>query len=172
MKPILMLLLVVTSFPLYADKVRRCNKGETHDVKRARSFLKANISEILSDPSISDLSRREKRVVKRKLSTRPVIKGVAIKCMDDRRVCKDRILGVERAPFNKRIVVCYQEIKSLFGNQSFCMLAETILHEIGHAARVKKGADHNQGPNGDRVYRLGQSARKICQKYGLERSLL
>ena len=159
----LTLIFSVSSFG--AQKIKHCG-GKSHgEVKKSLGFLHKKIEKIMND--VPDLTNGEKRRLRRK------VKNVNIKCMDHKPVCKnhpDRG-GVERHLFNTAVVICYNRIRSEFGNNAYCKLADVILHEIGHSASVDKDRGHNNGPNNDRVYRLGFAAESKCESLGLDRSI-
>ena len=145
--------------------IKKCTANETSEISSARNFLRSNLDTILGN--VSGLTGQDKRKIKRK------VKNINIKCLDHRRVCKkrDNVVGVERNIFKTSIVLCYERIRNM-GNSAFCGLADTILHEIGHSAGVSKASNHNDGPNGDRVYRLGDAAENLCNTNGLNRAIL
>ena len=148
-----------------AQKVKNCG-GQSHgEVKKVLKFLHNNLEGIMNN--INDLKPGEKRRLRRK------VKNVNIKCMDHRPVCKNHPSrgGVERHLFNSAVVICYNRIRSFFGNNAFCKLTDVVLHEIGHASSVKKDRGHNNGPNNDRVYRLGLAAEDKCDAKGKDRSI-
>ena len=150
-----------------AKAYKNCKRGKA-EVKVARQWLKLNINEILSDSSVSGLRKGEKRRLKRKLrNAKYICKGPGTKACS-----KDR-LGVMRHPFRRKAIICYDAIKA-YGEQAFCQLASTILHETAHMAGVRKGRTHNK-PNGtrtDMVYRTCYAARRLCINEGLDRQIV
>ncbi|MBG07804.1 MAG: hypothetical protein CME68_03540 [Halobacteriovoraceae bacterium] len=148
-----------------AQKIKNCGGKSKSEVQKSLNFLHNHIEGIMNN--INDLTNGEKRRLRRK------VKNVNIKCMDHKPVCKNHSDrgGVERHIFNSAVVICYNRIRNKFGNNAFCKLTDVILHEIGHSASVKKNRGHNNGPNNDRVYRLGLAAEDKCDAKGKDRSI-
>lgn len=148
-----------------AQKVKNCGSAATTEVNRALDFVQDNIGTIMSNTS--NMNSKEKKKLRKKVTK------TNLKCMDHKNVCKKdtRRMGVSRHVFNKAVVLCYNSLRDFYGNNSFCALVDTIAHEIAHVANVHKAKDHNDGPNNDRVYRLGDSAESLCNSRGLDRNI-
>ncbi len=163
-----------------SGKVRHCSRVAEGEIKTARGYLRSNINEILRRSRDLRLSKRERRLIKRKLGKRTRLRerGVAIRCADSDR-WRDRFCshawGVERALFRRRIIICYANMKRTGG--TFCDLVDTILHEIGHSAGLPTQRNHNTAtitPGGvgmDPVWRLGLNAGALCREQGADRPL-
>ena len=133
-------------------------------VEDALDFVQTKIESIMN--GVSDLTARDKRRLRLKIHT------TNLKCMDHKRVCRDSNRGgIDRHLFNSAVVVCYNNIRDALGGQAFCKLADIVLHEIAHSAGVNKTWGHNNGPNGDRVYRTGESAYSRCVALGQQSSI-
>lgn len=148
-----------------AQKIKNCGSAAKTEMGRALDFVQDNINTIMSDTS--HMTSKEKKKLRKK------VKKVNLKCMDHKRVCKkdsDRA-GVSRHLFNSAVVICYNTIRDFHGTNAFCGLVDTIAHEFAHTAGVHKARNHNDGPNNDRVYRLGDSAESLCHSQGLNRSI-
>ena len=158
----------VLSFSTQAANVRKilhCGNAAERTVEQALNFLDNNINTIIN--RTGDLKDGEKKRLRNKLEK------LNFKCMDHKRVCKvkpDRG-GQDRHLFNQAVVICYNNIRTILQDDAFCSLADVLLHEAGHSAGVKKDWGHNNGPNNDRVYRLGFSAADLCRERGLDRSI-
>ena len=96
-------------------------------------------------------------------------KTVKIVCVDQRRVCtKKGNYGRAHGLLSNRITVCYKNHKKK-GNKAFCELADTLLHEAGHAFQIPKGQiKHEQG---DRIWNMGRIVRTLCREMGLDRAV-
>ena len=160
-----LLLTLFGSQSFAAQKIKHCGGKSKSEVQKALNFLNNNIEGIMRN--VNDLKDGEKRRLRRK------VKNVNIKCMDHKPVCKNHSDrgGVERHIFNSAVVICYNRIRNTFGSNAFCKLVDVVFHEIGHAASVKKERGHNNGPNNDRVYRLGLAAEDKCDAKGKDRSI-
>lgn len=158
-------LLFSTGQAFGAQKIKNCGGKSKAEVRKTLKFLHKNIGKIMNN--VSGLKDGEKRRLRRK------VVNVNIKCMDHKPVCKNHPTrgGVERHLFNSAVVICYNRIRNTFGNNAYCKLADVVLHEIGHSASVHKDRGHNNGPNNDRVYRLGYAAEDRCDQLGLDRSI-
>ncbi len=158
---ICMLSLMLSSHVLANNKIKKCGSGES-EVQAALDFIHGNANQILNDTTGVD--RKEKDRFKNKM------RKVNIKCLDDKPVCHNHSTrgGVSRHLFNSAVVICYNRIKDILGNNSFCGLVDVIAHEFAHTARVDKDRGHNNGPNNDEVYRLGDSAESLCNSRGLD----
>ncbi|MBF0300108.1 MAG: hypothetical protein HQK51_15410 [Oligoflexia bacterium] len=152
-----------------ARLISECGPNQQNEILAAKKFLQQNIQEILSDEQVPTFSWSYNWRLKRKVFTVNVI------CSDSRDICSDNYnvytLAAEGDFFRKKIEICYNKIKSIYQNRSFCKLAGTILHEIGHSARIKIPANHNDGPNADSVYLLGDAAFKKCLQLGLDHEI-
>ena len=150
----------LSSIALAKPKIKQCSNLQTSELKSIRSYLKSNLGEIMK--SVSDLTDKEKKRLKRK------VKNVNFKCLDDKKVCKDHNLyGKSRNLFKSAIVICYDYHRK-HGEEAYCELMDTVLHETAHASRVEKSNPHKQG---DRVWRVGRAARKLCRQSDLDRAL-
>lgn len=146
-------------------KIKHCGSNAKATIKRALSFLDSNVNTIIN--RTSHLKKGEKRKLKRKL------RNINFKCMDHKRVCKKKATrgGRSRHIFNSAVVICYNNVRKLLEDDAFCTLADVLIHETGHTAGVKKNRGHNNGPNNDRVYRLGFAAKDLCVEQGLDGSI-
>jgi hypothetical protein len=148
-----------------AQKIKNCGSAAKSEVSEAIDFIQDNLETIMNNTS--GMTSKEKKKLRKKA------KNVNVKCMDHKPVCKNHSDrgGVSRHIFKSAVVVCYNRIRSFFGSNAFCGLVDTITHEFGHTAGVKKGSRHNDGPNNDRVYRLGDAAEDLCNTMGLDGSI-
>ncbi|MFZ9002242.1 MAG: hypothetical protein ACO20H_13125 [Bacteriovoracaceae bacterium] len=168
MRNILFITLIFASFSTQAANVRKiknCGNAAERTIEQALDFLDNNINTIIN--RTGDLKKGEKKKLKKKLSK------LNYKCMDHKRVCRvkpDRG-GKDRHLFNQAVVICYNNIRTILEDDAFCTLADVLIHETGHSAGVKKDSGHNNGPNNDRVYRLGFAAADLCRELGLDRSI-
>lgn len=165
-KAILVGFLLALTFNVHAkQRIKHCGSSAKSEVREALNFVKNNLETIMDDTS--GMTSKEKKKLRKKA------KNVNIKCMDHKPVCKNHSDrgGVSRHMFNSAVVICYNRIRSVMGNNAFCALADTIIHEFGHTAKVKKGRNHNDGPNNDKVYRLGDAAENLCNSMGLDGSI-
>ncbi|MBK23213.1 MAG: hypothetical protein CME70_04330 [Halobacteriovorax sp.] len=165
-KAILVGFLLALTFNVHAkQRIKHCGSSAKSEVREALNFVKNNLETIMSDTS--GMTSKEKKKLRKKA------KNVNIKCMDHKPVCKNHSDrgGVSRHMFNSAVVICYNRIRSVMGNNAFCALADTIIHEFGHTANVKKARNHNDGPNNDKVYRLGDAAEDLCNSMGLDGSI-
>ena len=145
---------------LAKPKIKQCSNRQTRELKSIRSFLNKNIGPIMK--SVKDLTKKEKERLKKKIA------NVNFKCLDDKKVCTDhKRYGMSRHLFKSAIVICY-DFHRHKKDKAYCELTDTVLHEAAHAARVKKGDPHKRG---DRVYRVGNAAKKLCKKKGLNRQI-
>lgn len=162
---LLCFLLSVTVNANAAQKIKHCGNAATSEVQQALNFVKNNLETIMDDTS--GMTSKEKKKLRKKASS------VNIKCMDHKAVCKNHSDrgGVSRHIFNSAVVICYNRIRSVMSNNAFCALADTIIHEFGHTAKVDKARNHNDGPNNDKVYRLGDAAEDLCNSMGLDGSI-
>ncbi|MFT6069985.1 MAG: Zn-dependent M32 family carboxypeptidase [Bacteriovoracaceae bacterium] len=147
------------------QKIKHCGSNAKQEMAQALDFVQDNLETIMGDTS--RITSKEKKKLRKK------VKNVNLKCMDHKPVCRnhnDRA-GVSRHLFNSAVVVCYNRIRDFYGNNAFCALVDTIIHEFGHTAGVYKAKDHNDGPNNDRVYRLGDAAESLCNSRGLDSSI-
>ena len=141
-------------------KIKQCTKRQKQELKTIRTFLKNNFKAITN--SVADLTKREKKRLKKKVA------NVNYKCLDEKRVCKNHErYGKSRHLFGAAVVLCYDYHRK-HGDEAYCELMDTVLHESAHAARVKKSRPHKAG---DRVYRVGRAARKLCRARNLDRKL-
>ena len=141
-------------------KIKQCSNRQASELKDIRSYLKKNLKTIMK--SVSDLTDKEKKRLKKK------VKNINFKCLDDKKVCKDHNrYGMSRHLFKTAIVICY-DYHRRHGDEAYCELTDTVLHEIAHASRVEKSDPHKAG---DRVWRVGRAARKLCRKNNLDRAL-
>jgi hypothetical protein len=161
----LMLSFACYSLDLNPRKIMHCGSKAEKEMKAALKFLDNNINGIIN--RVSDLTKNEKKRLKRKL------KNLNFKCMDHKRVCKNKADrgGRSRHIFKQAVVICYNNIRKLLEEDAFCQLTDTLIHEAAHAARVTKARRHNDGPNTDRVYRVGFAAFDICEGKGLNRAI-
>lgn len=162
---LLSFLLLITFNANAAQKVKNCGNSAQSEVIRAMNFVHNNLETIMNDTS--GMTSKEKKKLRKK------VLNVNVKCMDHKPVCKnhnDRG-GVSRHIFKSAVVICYNRIRSFMGNNAFCALADTIIHEFGHTAKVSKASNHNDGPNNDKVYRLGDAAEDLCNSMGLDRRI-
>ena len=168
MKHLLFVTLILISTAAQGANVRKvlhCGNNAERTIKEALTFLDNNINKIIN--RTGDLKKGEKSKLKKKLSK------LNYKCMDHKKVCKikpDRG-GKDRHIFNQAVVICYNNIRTILQDDAFCSLADVLLHETGHSAGVKKDWGHNNGPNNDRVYRLGFAAADLCREKGLDKSI-
>jgi len=168
MKHLLFVTLILISTAAQGANVRKvlhCGNNAERTIKEALTFLDNNINTIIN--RTGDLKKGEKSKLKKKLSK------LNYKCMDHKKVCKikpDRG-GKDRHIFNQAVVICYNNIRTILQDDAFCSLADVLLHETGHSAGVKKDWGHNNGPNNDRVYRLGFAAADLCREKGLDKSI-
>jgi len=168
MKKLLFILtaLTLTIASAHADrKIKNCGSDAKKTMKKALSFLDNNVNTIIN--RTGDLKSGEKKKLKRKL------KNINFKCMDHKQVCKKKADrgGKSRHIFRSAVVICYNNVRKLLQDDAFCTLADVLIHETGHAAGVKKDNGHNNGPNNDRVYRLGYAASDLCVEKGLDGSI-
>lgn len=148
------------SLALAKPKIKQCSNRQTSELKSIRSYLKSNLKKIMR--SVSDLTDKEKKRLEKK------IKNVNFKCLDDKKVCKDhKLYGKSRHLFKSAIVICY-DFHRKHKDEAYCELMDTVLHETAHASRVKAGKPH---ASGDRVWRVGRAARKLCNQDGLNREI-
>ncbi|TNF28591.1 MAG: hypothetical protein EP319_08720 [Deltaproteobacteria bacterium] len=163
-KAMLVMFLMMTVFgnAKAAQKIKHCGSAAENQVEEALTFVQNNLNTIMNN--VGDMTTKEKDKLRKKAF------NVNIKCMDHKPVCEKHSTraGVSRHIFNSAVVVCYNRIRSFYGNNAFCALADTIIHEFGHTANVDKDSDHNDGPNNDKVYRLGDAAESLCNSRGLD----
>lgn len=164
MKQLILIPLVLAYATVTADaagKIKQCGSSARQTIQEARDFVENNINTIISN--VGDLKNGEKRKLRRKIGK------INIKCGDHKRVCnRPDLLGIERHVFGKAFVMCYNNIRDLYNGMAFCKIAGNIVHEAAHSAGVKKDRGHNNGPNNDRVYRLGNAAQTLCRQNGLD----
>jgi hypothetical protein len=152
--------LLFSSTVLAKPKIKQCSTRQTSELKKIRSYLKDNLKTIMK--SVSDLTDKEKKRLRKK------IKNINFKCLDDKKVCKDHgRYGVSRNLFKTAIVICYDYHRK-HKDEAYCELTDTVLHETAHASRVEKSDPHKPG---DRVWRVGRAARKLCREDNLDRAL-
>lgn len=170
MRNIFFFISAVTAFTLSTQafagqKVKRCSPAAEQKVQDSIDFLNLRIESIMN--RVGDLTDAEKRRLRRKVDS------VNVKCMDDRPVCEnhDTRGGVSRHLFDSAVVICYNRIRDVGGAQASCLLSEVIFHEFAHTANVDKDSGHNNGPNDDRVYRVGYAAGHECSARGLASSI-
>ena len=148
------------SLGLAKPKIKQCSNRQTSELKKIRTYLKKNLKKIMG--SVSDLTDKEKKRLRKK------IKNVNFKCLDDKKVCKDhKLYGMSRHLFKAAIVICYDYHRK-HDDKAYCELTDTVLHETAHASRVEKSDPHKKG---DRVWRVGRAARKLCRQDGLDRAI-
>ena len=166
MKKIILSFLLLNVSNLYADyssRIKNCSPGAKKELSRVRKFLTENIDEVLD--KTADLTRKEMKKIKKRL------KKIKIRCSDQKAFCKGKTLGMERSLFNIAVDICYRRHQQNYDNNAFCKLADTVIHEIGHSAGVKKDPKHNEGTFSDRVYRLGFGGSDLCEEMGLDRRI-
>ncbi|TDJ06433.1 MAG: hypothetical protein E2O68_05010 [Deltaproteobacteria bacterium] len=148
-----------------ARNIKHCGSNAESTMKDALRFLDNNINTIINNTG--DLKNGEKKRLKNKLA------NINFKCMDHKQVCKKKATrgGKSRHLFNAAVVICYNNIRTLLQDDAFCTLADVLIHEAGHAAGVKKDWGHNNGPNNDKVYRLGYAAADLCRTKSLDRAI-
>jgi len=158
-------LLAVNTPAFGAQQIKDCGLGATREIEDALGFIHSNLETIMTN--VGDLTNNEKDRLRRKIDR------VNIKCKDHRRVCRNATRGgISRHLFDAAVVVCYNNVRDIMGGQAFCSLADVIVHEIAHTANVSKDHGHNDGPNGDRVYRTGNAARLLCRVQGLDGTIV
>lgn len=147
-----------------AQKIKYCGTQARMEVARSLDFLQDRLETILAN--VGDLTNKEKRKLRRKIDR------VNIKCFDHKKLC-DRadLMGVRRHMLKKAVGLCYNNIRAGEGTDGFCELTEVLMHEMAHAASVDKASNHNDGPNGDRVYRTGWAAGTLCRQSGVNGTL-
>ena len=154
--------------PYFRD-ILECGPTAKYEITKIKKYLEKNINDILYDPNIGDLTYSKMRQIKKQLAK------VRIRCSDHRSMCKSKdghyLLGREAHILKFGIRICYENIRTLYGKSGFCKLASTVLHEAGHSADVPMDPNHNDGPNGDPVYRLGKAAYDHCLNAEKGRSL-
>ncbi len=158
--PLLALLVAVPTFAHAKPKVKQCSNRQTSELNAIRSFLNKNLTNIMGQ--VKDLTSKEKKRLRKKIA------NVNLKCLDDKKVCKDhKLYGKSRNLFGAAVVICYDYHRK-HGAKAYCELTDTVLHESAHAARVKKNKNHTSS---DRVWRVGRAARSLCRDKGLDRAI-
>ena len=83
--------------------------------------------------------------------------------------CEGSLTGLARTVFGSKILLCTNNMKKF--QYKYCNVVEVMTHEFAHHIGVSSAKDHNDGPNGDAVYRWGYAMRDFCVAEGRQRLL-
>jgi len=159
-----LLMLANVILPAHAYDINNCDATARADIKTAADFLEANMSTLVDRYTF--LTEEQRQEIIRKWAR------LKIRCADNDNTCSSNTLGRAHGGPGNTINVCYYNEVRI--GSSLCDLAQTIMHEQGHAHGFRMVPGHNNPTqyvfDNDPMYRMGSMALNFCEYRAAEKT--
>jgi len=141
----------------HAYDIHNCDATAKADIKAAADFLESDLSTLVDRYTF--LTEEQRQEIIRKWVR------LNIRCADNESTCSSDVLGRAHGGPGDAVNICYYTQVRL--NKSLCDLAETVMHEQGHAHGFRMVPGHNNPTqyvfDNDPMYRMGSMALAFCE---------
>lgn len=147
--------------------IKNCTSSEASTLTRAHENIARRIEDIVN-PDVVNLTAQE-RTQLTECFEKEAESCAAYVCADScYSTASSAVVGyfIKTHEKNNTVYFCMENIKEHFPDPADfkCKIEDTMVHEVAHYLNVEIANNHNEGPNNDKVYALGEAANAICHE--------